>query len=522
MDKKTIGDWIMYYEVQRLQREGLSYPSIATALAMNRRTVVKYAAMSEGEYESFLEKKDSRVKLLSPFESFVKDRLKAHPAASAAQVHDWLKEHHKDFSEVSAKTVYNFVMAIRQKYAIPLEAAGREYFVVEELPYGLQAQADFGQYIMRNADEKRKKVHFFVMMLSRSRMKFVRFSAIPFTSVTAIDAHEAAFKFFCGKTKEVVYDQDRLFLVDEQLGDLMLTQAFKTYVFEQSFNLHFCRKADPQSKGKVENVVKFVKNNFLYGRAYYDIETLQTQALQWLQRTGNGMPHTTIRKIPAQEWIIEKEHLLPWVSICILPAYIMRFVRLDNTFSYQGNFYSLPQGTFKKDAQVMLWLKGDELHIHNEQRTFLCKHPVAQSKGNKIINTDHKRDKSQKLKELVADISALFIDPLLAAQFFEQIRQVKGRYLRDQVLSIRETIRGCDEQLANKVLEICVQERHLSAVIFSELITMYQNQEASEQSSSADASPVDAIILLDPNNTLKAATKPDKSKLATYEAVFKK
>ena len=32
------------------------------------------------------------------------------------------------------------------------------------------------------------------MMLFRSRMKFVRFFAIPFTSRTAIDAHEAAFK----------------------------------------------------------------------------------------------------------------------------------------------------------------------------------------------------------------------------------------------------------------------------------------------------------------------------------------
>jgi len=40
-------------------------------------------------------------------------------------------------------------------------------------------------------------------------MKYVRFSAIPFTSRTAIDAHEKAFKFFEGIPKEVVYDQDR-------------------------------------------------------------------------------------------------------------------------------------------------------------------------------------------------------------------------------------------------------------------------------------------------------------------------
>ena len=170
-------------------------------------------------------------------------------------------------------------MAVRQKYSIALEETSRDYFVVEGLPDGMQAQADFGQYILRNAEEKRKKVHFFVMMLSRSRMKFVRFSAAPFTTHTAIDAHEEAFKFFQGIPREVVYDQDRLFLVDENLGDLMLTREFKTYVFEQGFGLHFCRKADPQSKGKVENVVKFVKNNFLYGRAYYNIDTLQAQVV---------------------------------------------------------------------------------------------------------------------------------------------------------------------------------------------------------------------------------------------------
>ena len=47
MDKKSIEDCIRYYQVQQLQQEGLSYSAIATALAIHRRTVVKYAAMSE-------------------------------------------------------------------------------------------------------------------------------------------------------------------------------------------------------------------------------------------------------------------------------------------------------------------------------------------------------------------------------------------------------------------------------------------------------------------------------------------
>jgi len=54
MDQKTIGDWIMYYEVQRLQKEGLSYRTIAQTLVMNRRTVIKYLAMSEVKSKSLL------------------------------------------------------------------------------------------------------------------------------------------------------------------------------------------------------------------------------------------------------------------------------------------------------------------------------------------------------------------------------------------------------------------------------------------------------------------------------------
>jgi transposase len=515
MDKKTIGGWIMYHEIKRLKLvNGLSYSAIAAYLGMNRRTVVKYSAMSEAEYEASLVKKGIRIKVLSNYESFVKDRLTAHPAASAAQVHDWLKEHHKDFPVIAPKTVYNFVMSIRQQYDVPLEETCRDYFVVEELPYGMQAQADFGQYILRNADERRKKVHFFVMMLSRSRMKFVRFSSIPFTSRTAVDAHEEAFKFFSGMPKEVVYDQDRLFLTDENLGELLLTQVFKDYIFERDIRLYFCRKADPESKGKVENVVKFIKNNFLYGRAYYDIDLLQTQALGWLERTGNGMPHSTIRKIPLQEWNIEKKHLKSWAPVSLLPDFIYRYVRLDNTISFQGNFYSVPQGTFKKDVMVMIWLKGDELHIHDQQEQFLCKHMLAQSKGNVVINTDHKRDKSKKLKDLMVDIAALFINPALATQYFELIREVKGRYLRDQVQAIRDAIQGRNRDLVNKVLEKCIQERYLGAVIFSELLTMHEEEDRSV------SAPIGKVILLDPNCTKKAETRPDKSDLDAYEKAF--
>ena len=515
MDKKTIGDWIMYHEVQRLIREGVSFTAIGKALVIDRRTVKRYSRMSEAGYASFLEGKEVRDKLLTPYEAFVHDKLVAHPGVSAAQMHDWLKEYHPDLFHTAPKTVYNFVMALRQKYNIPLEEVGREYFVVEALPYGQQAQADFGHYMLRGAEDRRKGIHFFVMMLSRSRMKFVQFSDVPFTTRMAIDAHEEAFKFFRGMPLEVVYDQDRLLLVAERMGELLLTQEFKDYVFEQGFQLHFCRKADPQSKGKVENVVKYVKNNFLYARAWHDLQTLQGQAMAWLQRTGNAMPHSTTRKVPLEDWQNEQPYLRPWVTVKILPSCILRTLRKDNTFAYLGNFYSVPQGTFKsKDTMVMLWLREEELHVDDTKGVFLCKHAIAESKGNTVINTDHKRDKSLKLKELLTQTASLFLNPVLAIQYFEMIRQQRGRYLRDQVQAIQKVIEGRNKQLVADVLQKCIEKKQVGAVIFRELLAFHESEK------NYPAPPTAKIILLDTNNNKKADIQPDKSDLSTYEEAF--
>jgi hypothetical protein len=355
-----------------------------------------------------------------------------------------------------------------------------------------------------------------VMMLSRSRMKFVQFSDAPFTTRMTIDAHEEAFKFFCGMPLEVVYDQDRLLLQEERMGELLLTQEFKDYVFEQEFQLHFCRKADPQSKGKVENVVKYVKNNFLYARPWYDLQTLQAQAMAWLQRTGNGMPHTTTKKIPLEEWQTEQTHLQSWASVKILPSCILRTVRKDNTFAYLSNFYSVPQGTFKtKDTMVMIWLKEEEeLHVNDKEGVFLCKHAIAQSKGNTVINTDHKRDKSLKLKELLGQSASLFLNPGLALQYFEMIRKERGRYLRDQVQAIQKIIEGKNKQLVGDVLQKCVDKKYVGAVIFRELLAFHESEK------NYPAPPTGKIILMDTKNNKKADIQPDKSDLNTYERAF--
>ena len=66
---------------------------------------------------------------------------------------------------------------------------------------------------------------------------------------------------------------------------------------------------------------------------------------------------------------------------------------------------------------------------------------IAVGRGKKVINTDHKRDKSARIDKLIDEVCVwLAEDAELGRQFLNAVRKAKPRYIRDQVLLFRDTI----------------------------------------------------------------------------------
>src|SRR5690606_9183100 len=171
----------------------------------------------------------------------------------------------------------------------------------------------------------------------------------------------------------------------------------------------FCRRADPESKGKVENVVKYVKRNFLYNRHYRDLETLNDEAVAWLHRTANNLPHGTTGKVPREELQIELASLNPFYPVTIpQPEYPVHAVRRDNTISWKGNLYSVPLGTYAgPGTTVAVKPSGEGITVLDAAGSTLCTHRVSPLKGQKIILTDHKRDKGVAIAEMMEKLAAM-------------------------------------------------------------------------------------------------------------------
>jgi len=108
-----------------------------------------------------------------------------------------------------------------------------------------------------------------------------------------------------------VIDQDRLMVVSENGGDVVFTREFKQLIEEQELELYVCRKADPESKGKVENLVKFVKGSFLSTRDFATVDEGNAGLRGWLERRANGKISQATKQIPALLIGLEREHLRP-------------------------------------------------------------------------------------------------------------------------------------------------------------------------------------------------------------------
>ncbi len=518
MANKNFNNWIMYYEINKLQRLGLSTLKIGRYVGLDARTVNKYLQMSEQDYEQYLLLGGERNKVLSPYEDFVKGKLSQFQDTSSAQIHDWLKEHHPDLPNISQRSVYNFVMFVRQKHNIPLVQIEREYFPVEELPYGEQAQVDFGEYNMRLGNGKRKRVKFFTMVLSRSRMKYVWFIDNSFTAQSVAETHERAFSFFEGIPQTLVYDQDRTMLVDENIGELILTATFKQYTRSRSFKLHFCRKSDPESKGKVENVVGYVKKNFLYNRAYSDIETLNTEVLAWLGRTANYLAHNYTKKSPQSEFMIEKSFLNPYIPLIIEKKETKVYhVRKTNTIAYKSNFYTVPMGTYAgTGTQVIVKEKENGIEIYTLQEELICTHTLSTLQGQTIANTNHRRDTSKSLDEMANEAILNFINGDLATNYLQQIKEKYPRYTRDHLQVILKALNEAKDEkgIADKTLDFCLKNTLFNAYEFEQVLLVFLTERVLPKKKQPE------IKLLDKNNLEKANQTPQTSDIEEYEKII--
>ncbi|MGM0122898.1 hypothetical protein IGI37_000264 [Enterococcus sp. AZ194] len=333
----------MYAKIKQLSEGGISQRKISETLGISRNTVKRYLKMDSEEMSVWIASTKQRKQKLDIHRTLILSWLRESPSLSASQIHDWLEERH--ITGIAESTLRRYVAALRADYQLVKKTKTRIYEAIPDPPMGEQAQLDFGEAWVVDAKGNRKKIYVIALVLSHSRYKYMEWWDHHYTATDVVEAHERAFNFFGGQPKTIVYDQDRTIFVDENVGDIVFTEVFEAYRQSQKFRIHACRSYDPESKGRIENVIGFIKKNFANERLYTTLEQWNKEALAWLERKGNGKQHNTTKKIPTEVFKEEQKKLIPRKERIILPSDVLdlrqvRTIRKDNTIIYKGNRYS--------------------------------------------------------------------------------------------------------------------------------------------------------------------------------------
>lgn len=454
--------WHMYSKIQRMKEQGFSIRQISRMIRVSRNTIKKYWDMNPDEYAVTLTAV-SKLTSLRAYEPAVLHWLESYPCMTAAQVRDWLAER---FSlDAAERTVRRFVAQVREQHGITRQMEPlRDYESVDELPMGYQLQLDFGVKSVRSAYSSRYiKLYVAAFSLSCSRYKWGLFQDKPFTSTDLVFALHGCFEYYGGMPKQLVYDQDSIIVVSENNGDIIHTHAFAAFLEETKLDVLVCRKSDPESKGKIEAVVRFIKGNFMENRLFMDLNIWNRSFEDWLIRTGNGRVHDTTKRKPCDMFLEEQVYLRPLLGVTPeQPANdTERTVRKDNTILYRSNRYALPLGTYSKQKKVVIEPDESKLNIYTTTGDKIITYPLCLEKG-RLIKADACRRETDKKMSDRLDKTVL----LLGEDFRRYLTALctkKPRYTKEQLGLVVKTCEAYGRETTLTAVKYCTENELFSA-----------------------------------------------------------
>lgn len=358
-----------WMDIHVLHKQGHSIRAIAELSGHARNTVRKLLRQSTPKPFQ----KPQRSSQLDPLKGYLTERFGACRLSAVRLL-----------EEIGPMGYTGSIVSLRRFLATlkPHRAALEKLTVRFETPPGQQAQADWA-YCGRHPDARGTAVpvYVFVMVLSFSRMLFVAFTR-SMNLASLIGCHQQAFEFFGGWPQSILYDN----MKQVKLGPDQWHPLFVDFASHYGFVAKTHRIRRPRTKGKVERMVHYVKDNFLNGRSFADFADLNAQGRHWLSHTANVRLHATTGQRPAELWPQENLIALASVSPYRLSQPVARQASSESFVRFGGSRYSVPP----EQAGQTFWVEQREQKILIRcQDLIVAEHAVAAQRGCSVADPAH-------------------------------------------------------------------------------------------------------------------------------------
>ena len=370
----------------------MNIEQIASSLNLSWATVDKWAAMPA--YEVTKKTGHKRTSKLDPFKPKIVELLGHYPDYSAPQIKDLID---KEGYEGSLTIIKRYLRSIRPKTT--------KAFLSLHFPPGESAQVDWGcaGYIM--IEGKKRKVSYFVIVLCHSRLMHVTFT-LSEAQEFWLDCHRRAFEYFGGVPSKIMVDNCKTAVLEHPIkGVVKFNPKYIDFANHYGFEIVACNVRQPQEKGRVENGVGYVRNNFINGRRLEPFPMLNIDVKTWIDETANCRVHGSTGRSPL-DMFEEEEKLLK--SLPIRPYNCCRWVELKVNKLFRirldTNTYSAPPEftgrTIRVEASCdKVRLFANDFCIAEHQRCFSKNKDIENpAHAQKLIKNRRQADKTKHLE----------------------------------------------------------------------------------------------------------------------------
>jgi transposase len=313
-----------------------------------------------------------RASAIDPYLPFIRETLEKFPTLTASRLYAMVKG--RGYS--GNPDHFRHLIALHRP-----RPKAEAYLRLRTLP-GEQAQVDWGHFGHLQIGRARRALMGFVMVLSWSRMIYLRFF-LGAHMENFLRGHVGAFAAWGGVPRILLYDNLKSAVLERQGQAIRFNPVLLGFAGHHRYEPRPVAVARGNEKGRVERAIRYIRDNFFAGCSFTDLNDLNAQAEAWMigPAADRRCPEDTTLTV-REAFALETKYLLA-LPETPYPTDEQVAVKIDKTpyARFDLNDYSVPHDYVQRTLTVVSSLQ--EVRILNGQEV-LATHPRSFDKGLQI------------------------------------------------------------------------------------------------------------------------------------------
>lgn len=280
---------------------------------------------------------------IDAFLPFILDELRRYPRLLASRLYQMCRERGYRGSGEHFRH-----MIARHRPPRVVEAFLRTHV----LP-GEHAQVDWAHFGTITIGRAVRPLLAFVCVLSFSRRIFLRFY-LGQRIENFLRGHVAAFAFFGGLTRVLIYDNLKSAVLDRRGDAILFNPKLVEFAKHYHFEIRPTAVARGNEKGRVERAIRYVRTSFWPARRWRDLDDLNAQAEAWCLGEASERPWADDKQKTVAMAFAEEQPRLRALPENAYPTEEVMAVRVGKTphVRFESNDYSVPHTLARRLAEV--------------------------------------------------------------------------------------------------------------------------------------------------------------------------